>query len=128
MSIRTVQDVRECLPPAYRDAGRRPRAQVPRRLLRPTQPETTGVAQVLNGYMFTDVTPDELMALPLGYRTTYWHLRQKFTNQDLWDTLTGDVVDMMLHPREEYDPDYQKQVNIALLTCIKTLENRVNGR
>ena len=123
MSIRPVQDVRKLLPPAPNGGGLR--AYVPRRLTRNTLPETTGVAQVLNGYMFTDVTPEELMALPLGYRTPYWHLRQKFRNSDLWDTLTGDVVDLMLNPREEYDPDYQRQVNVAMLTCLKTLENKL---
>ena len=122
MSIRPVQDVRTLLPPPN---GGGVRAYVPRRLTRNTLPETTGVAQVLNGYMFTDVTPEELMALPLGYRTPYWHLRQKFRNSDLWDTLTGDVVDLMLNPREEYDPDYQRQVNVAMLTCLKTLENKL---
>ena len=93
--------------------------------MRNTQPETTGVSQALNGYMFTDVTPDEMQNLPLGYRSQYWYLREKFMNRDLWDTLTEDVVDMMLNPREEYDPDYQRQVNIAMLTCIKTLDNRL---
>ena len=100
------------------------RAHVPRRLTRNTLPETTGVAQVLNGYMFTDVAPDEL-GLPPGHRSHYWYLRERFTNLDLWDTLTGDVVDMMLNPPAEYDPDYQRQVNTALLTCIKTLENKI---
>ena len=121
MSIRANPDARTYPPllqPSYK-------ARVPSRLLLPTQSETTEVSQALNGYMFTDVTPDELNNLPVGYRTPYWHLREKFTNRDLWDTLTGDVVDMMLHPREEYDPDYQRQVHIALLTCIKTLENKV---
>ena len=122
MSIRPVQDVRKLVPPA---PPPNMRVHVPSRFTHSTLPETIGVSQALNGYMFTDVTPDELMALPLGYRTPYWHLRQKFRNSDLWDTLTGDVVDMMLHPREEYDPDYQRQVNIAMLTCIKTLENKL---
>ena len=127
MSIRHAQDLREHLPPAPLPSLSA-RAQVPTRLLRPTQPETTGVSQALNGYMFTDVKPDELMKLPPAYRSHYWYLREKFTNRDLWDTLTEDVVGLMLSPREEYDPDYQRQVNIALLTCIKTLENKVNGR
>ena len=122
MSIRTRPDVRT-YPPSLQQPGLH--ARVPMRLMRNTLPKTTGVSQALNGYMFTDVTPDELNNLPVGYRTPYWHLRQKFTNADLWDTLSGDVVDMMLHPREEYDPDYQRQVNIAMLTCIKTLENKV---
>ena len=123
MSIRTGSDAQTPHPPSLQQPGLL--AHVPMRLLRDTLPETTGVGQTLNGYMFTDVTPDELMALPLGYRTPYWHLRQKFGNSDLWDTLTGDVVDMMLNPRQEYDPDYQRQVNTALLTCIKTLENKI---
>ena len=122
MSIRPVQDVRECV--------RRPSpslsARVPRRLLRPTQPETTGVARELNGVMFTDVTTNELnRSLGVGYRNTYWHLREKFANKNVWDTLTSDVVEMMLNPPAHYDPDYHKQVIIAMLTCIKTLENRV---
>tara|TARA_B100000609_G_C16845816_1_gene247831 strand:- start:91 stop:468 length:378 start_codon:yes stop_codon:yes gene_type:complete len=122
MSVRPVRDVRTLLPPA---PPPNLQVHVPSRFTHSTLPETTGAVQALNGYMFTDVTPDELMALPLGYRTPYWHLRQKFGNSDLWDTLTGDVVDMMLNPRQEYDPDYQRQVNTALLTCIKTLENKI---
>tara|TARA_B100000963_G_scaffold348331_1_gene355770 strand:- start:1605 stop:1979 length:375 start_codon:yes stop_codon:yes gene_type:complete len=122
MSVRHVQDVRTLLPPAPLPNLR---PHVPRRLTRNTLAETTGVTQVLNGHMFTDVTPDEVMALPLGYRTPYWHLRMKFRNSDLWDTLTEEVVDMMLNPPAEYDPDYQRQVNVAMLTCIKTLDNKL---
>ena len=124
MSIRPVQDVRTLLPPPN---GGGLRAHVPRRLTRNTQPETTGVAQVLNGYMFTQVDLPEDEAKKFGapqYASPeHVKLREKFTNRDLWDTLTSDVVDMMLNPREEYDPDYQRQVNVAMLTCIKTLHN-----
>ena len=105
-------------------------ARVPMRLMRNTLPETTGVAQVLNGYMFTQVALPEDEArqhgVPQYAGPEHVKLRHKFTNQDLWDTLTPDVVHMMVHPREQYDPDYQRQVNIYLLTCIKTLENKID--
>ena len=127
MSARPFQDVRKQLPmPPPPNL----RAHVPRRLMRNTLPETTGVAQVLRGYMFTKMELPEHEArnhgVPQYTSAEHVKLRYKFTNADLWDTLTGDVVDMMLNPREEYDPDYQQQVNIALLTCIKTLENKIN--
>jgi len=50
-------------------------------------------------------------------------LRYKYRNADLWDTLTEEIMDMMLNPPETYDPAYQRKVNLAVLTSIKTLEN-----
>lgn len=130
MSIRRAQDLGQHLPPAPLPSLSA-RVQVPGRLLYPTQPETTGVAQVLNGAMFTqmELPEDEARQHGVPQYTGPEHvkLRHKFTNKDLWDTLTPDVVHMMVHPRKEYDPDYQKQVNIALLTCIKTLENKIDA-
>ena len=96
--------------------------------MRNTLPETTGAAQVLHGYMFTQMELPEHEAMDQGVPkyTSAEHVKlQRSNNKDLWDTLTGDVVDMMLNPPAEYDPDYHNQVNIALLTCIKTLENRL---
>jgi len=55
--------------------------------------------------------------------STYDKLRDAFTNRDLWDTLTPELVDMMLNPPATYDPVYQRKVNVAVLTCIKTLAN-----
>ena len=97
--------------------------------MRFTMPETTGVSQVLNGFMFTQLELSEHEAMNYGAHSHPEHakLRHKFINQDLWDTLTPDVVDMMISPYETYDPDYQRQVNIAMLSCIKTLENRINS-
>ena len=124
MSIRPVQDVRTLLPPA---PSLNVRAHVPSRLTRNTLSATTGVAQVLNGYMFTQVDLSEDEAKKFGAPQyaipEHVKLREKFTNRDLWDTLTSDVVDMMINPPEDYDPDYQRQVNIAMLTSLKTLEN-----
>ena len=124
MSARPFRDIRKQLP-----MPPPPNLRVPSRLVRSTLPETTGVSQVLNGFMFTQVELPEHEAMNYGAHSVPEHakLRYKFANQDLWDTLTPDVVGMMIRPRETYDPDYQRQVNIAMLTCIKTLENRINS-
>ncbi len=53
-------------------------------------------------------------------------LRYKYRNADLWDTLTEEIMDLMLNPPETYDPAYQRKVNLAVLTSIKTLENATN--
>ena len=114
-----LEDIRNFLPTPSPSL----QARVPSRLTRPTLFETTDVAQKLTGYMFTDV---KMPGRTKGdSRTKYDQLREKFENLDLWDTLTRDVVDTMLNPPAEYDPDYQEQINVAVLTCIKTLENRL---
>lgn len=93
----------------------------PRRLLRPTQP-VSGYMDV-KGYMFTQQELSEREASNYGSMTPeFVKLRYKFRNRNLWDTLTGDVVNMMLNPPKEYDPDYHKQVNIAILTSMKAIE------
>lgn len=80
----------------------------------PPEPGLTG------GAMFTDV------AYKAGKRmdpqpSAFEKLRYSFTNADLWDTLTETVMDAMLNPPEQYDPVHQRKVNVAVLTCIKTL-------
>ena len=130
MSIRTGSDAQTPHPPSLQQPGLL--AHVPMRLLRDTLPETTGVGQTLNGYMFTQVELPEdearLHGVPQYAGPEHVKLRHKFTNRDLWDTLTPDVVDMMVHPPPAYSAFYQRQVNIAMLTSIKTLENMLNGR
>lgn len=125
MSIRPVHDNRTHLPPAQSPKIRA--CRFTGRLLRPTLHATTGVARE-KGYMFTQVELPEDEAkdydVPQYASSEHVKLRYKFSNRDLWDTLTRDVVDMMVNPPEEYDPDYQRQVNIAMLTSLKTLENR----
>ena len=74
--------------------------------------------------MFTDVVGRVYAWQPAPPQPSdYDKLRDAFTNRDLWDTLTPDLVDMMLNPPATYDPVYQRKVNVAVLTCIKTLAN-----
>ena len=46
-----------------------------------------------------------------------------FESKDIWDTLTDDLFSKILNAPDEYNKTYQKEVNVALLTAIKTLLN-----
>ena len=77
--------------------------------------------------MFTDVVGRVYAWQPAPPQPSdYEKLRYKYGNADLWDTLTEEIMDMMLNPPETYDPAYQRKVNLAVLTSIKTLENATN--
>ena len=74
--------------------------------------------------MFTDVVGRVYAWQPAPPQPSdYEKLRYKYGNADLWDTLTEEIMDLMLNPPETYDPAYQRKVNLAVLTSIKTLQN-----
>ena len=79
-------------------------------------------------HLFTDVKPDPERERELnryGYTMTpHLLLREIDTNQDVWDTLTPEVVKMMMNPPETYDAQYQKTVNIAMLSVLAALSRR----
>ena len=74
------------------------------------------------GVLFTDLAYKDGKKMD-PQPSTYDKLRDAFTNADLWDTLTPELANMMLNPPATYDPVYQRKVNVAVLTCIKTLAN-----
>ena len=77
--------------------------------------------------MFTDVIGRVYAWQPAPPQPSdFEKLRYKYGNADLWDTLTEEIMDLMLNPPETYDPAYQRKVNLAVLTSIKTLENATN--
>ena len=53
-------------------------------------------------------------------------IREIDNNRDVWDTITQDVVQMMLNPPQEYDPKYQKKVAVVLLTAIGALSRQAD--
>jgi hypothetical protein len=80
-------------------------------------------------HLFTDAKLDDERRRELeryGYNTTSPHfmLREVDRNVDIWDTLTPQVVNMMLNPPDKYDPQYQKKVATALLTVIGALSRK----
>ena len=84
-----------------------------------------------NAHLFTDAKIDEERRADLerfGYNPTDPHfmLREIDNNRDVWDTITQDVVQMMLNPPQEYDPKYQKKVAVVLLTAIGALSRQAD--
>jgi len=80
-------------------------------------------------HLFTDVTisPTRLQELrKYGYdgESPHFKLREADSNTDVWDTLTPEVVKMMMNPPTLYDPQYQKKVNIAVLTALGALSRK----
>ena len=52
-------------------------------------------------------------------------LKEIDTNTDMWDSLTTEVVKMMVNPPTEYNAAYQKSVNIAILSALAALQRSV---
>ena len=93
----------------------------------PDTTKTTGVAMQGLPDFFTDMKlsdNEEEFAKRIG--TEWVLLHKKWKNKELNETLNNDVIQMMMNPPPEYNSDYHKQVNIALLTCMKTLDNKIN--
>ena len=77
--------------------------------------------------MFTDVVGRVYAWQPAPPQPSdFDKLRYKYKNPDLWETLTEEIMDLMLNPPKTYDPAYQRKVNLAVLTSIKTLQNESN--
>ena len=93
----------------------------------PDTTKTTGVAMQGLAEYFTDMKlsdNDKEWAERIGLEHVLLH--KKWKNMEIQTTLNPDVIEMMMRPPPKYDPDYHKQVNIAILTCIKTLDNKMN--
>ena len=78
------------------------------------------------GYMFNDHRLDTSDLKELrenGGRSIAEHRMLRRCSAGLWDTLTPDVVSMMMNPPLEYDATYQRKINIAFLTAIAAVNN-----
>ena len=142
------RDIKEIAPPRFHTPGRRPPRSRNAKIVREPLPPGASTGRVFyglgdeaaapalppapppeapepgatGGVLFTDVAyknGEKMHPQP----PTYDKLRYAFSNADLWDTLTPQMVDMMLNPPKTYDPAYQRRVNVAVLTSIKTLQN-----
>ena len=80
-------------------------------------------------YTFLEAEMDEeraRQARAYGYDPNNPHLKLKEVDKstDVWDTLTPEVVDMMMNPPASYDQAYERKRNIVLLTVMAQLSRR----
>jgi hypothetical protein len=84
----------------------------------------------LTGYTFMQAPlppPDRIKQLEAaGYQAKrpYMFFREYDKNVDVYDTLTEDVVKMLLDPPRTYDQDFERKKNILILTALGALSRK----